>query len=148
LYKLFMRNLCFFIFLCLVNVPAQASGALSGPYRAQVLEIIDGDTFRARIQVWLGQEVETLVRLDGVDAPELHGACSREKELARQAKARLENLIGAKTVSLRDVRYGKYAGRVLAQVGEGKTEDISALLSAENLAVAYHGGKRGSWCRV
>ena len=38
-------------------------------YPAEVVRIIDGDTFQARVQVWPGLSVDTKVRLRGIDAP-------------------------------------------------------------------------------
>src|SRR5690348_503028 len=36
-------------------------------YPAEVLRVIDGDTFAARVRVWPGLDVETKVRLRGID---------------------------------------------------------------------------------
>ena len=38
---------------------------LPGPFPAEVLGVIDGDTFEARVTIWLGHEVTTRVRLLG-----------------------------------------------------------------------------------
>ena len=48
--------------------------------------MIDGDTIVVRARIWLGQEVETRVRLAGADAPELNGGCEVERRLARRAR--------------------------------------------------------------
>ena len=37
-------------------------------YPAEVIRIIDGDTFEARVRVWPGLDVDTKVRLRGIDA--------------------------------------------------------------------------------
>ncbi len=42
---------------------AGARAVFPGPYEARLVSVVDGDTFRARLGVWFGQEVETLVRL-------------------------------------------------------------------------------------
>src|ERR1700680_2374477 len=44
-------------------------------YSAEVVHVIDGDTFEARVAVWPGIEIKTKVRLRGIDAPELHARC-------------------------------------------------------------------------
>ena len=56
-----------------------------GPFLALVLSVTDGDTFRARVEVWPGMEVQTAVRILGIDTPELHGKCQEEKDAAVRA---------------------------------------------------------------
>ena len=63
------------------------SETIPGPIPATVLRIIDGDTIVVRARIWLGQDLDTLVRLDGVDAPELKGRCPYENRLALKARA-------------------------------------------------------------
>ena len=123
----------------------RAGETLPGPQRALLLDVVDGDTIRARARIWLGTDVEILVRLDGIDAPELRGACPEERALAARARHRVENLAAGRELLLRDIRYGKYAGRVLARVESGG-RDIGAALVAEGLARDYRGGPRRPWC--
>ena len=62
-------------------------------YPAEVIRIIDGDTFEARVRVWPGLDVDTKVRLRGVDAAELHARCASELAQAQAARVALaENL--------------------------------------------------------
>ncbi len=122
-----------------------AGETLEGPYEAIVVRVVDGDTIRVRARIWLGTDVELLVRIDGIDTPELRGKCPREKALAARARALTESLVAGGAVRLRDVRYGKYAGRVVARVMvEGA--DIADLLLAAGLAHVYAGGAREPWC--
>ncbi len=122
-----------------------AGETLEGPYEAAVVQVVDGDTLRVRARIWLGTDVELLVRIDGIDTPEIRGKCAREKELAARARALTESLVAGGAVRLHDVRYGKYAGRVVARVVVGG-EDIADLLLAAGLAHAYGGGAREPWC--
>ncbi len=128
---------------------AGAQDRLAGPVPAQVLFVIDGDTIEVRAVIWLGQVVRTRVRLAGNDAPELRGKCARERALAVRARAyllaRLEGGERAQ-VRLRDIRYGKYAGRVLARVETAGGEDLGQGLMAAGLARSYAGRARASWC--
>ena len=55
-------------------------------YPAEVVRVIDGDTFQARVQVWPGLSVDTKVRLRGIDAPELHARCADETQGASRAR--------------------------------------------------------------
>ena len=64
-------------------------------YPIEVLRIIDGDTFEARVRVWPGLDVDTKVRLRGVDAAELHARCAGELRGASRARGAGEN-IGAR----------------------------------------------------
>jgi endonuclease YncB( thermonuclease family) len=124
----------------------RAGERLAGPIEARVVDVVDGDTIVVRARIWLGQEVETRVRLMGVDAPELRGACGRERALAARARDFVRARIDGGAVVLADVRYGKYAGRVLARVRAPGGEDLSAALIATGLARAYDGRARASWC--
>jgi endonuclease YncB( thermonuclease family) len=49
-------------------------------------------------------------------------------------------------VRLRDVRYGKYARRVVARVETPAGEDLGRALLDAGLARPYDGGRRASWC--
>ena len=120
---------------------------LSGPIRARVLRVVDGDTLVVRARIWLGQDVRTLVRLSGIDAPEMRGRCEAERIAARRARTLLRALVGAGAVVLTDIRLGKYAGRVLARVTTPAGEDVADRIRQAGLARAYGGGRRGSWCQ-
>ncbi len=131
--------------------PVGGREVFAGPVAAHVIKIIDGDTFEARAQIWLGQEIVVRVRLDGIDTPELRARCQREAQLAAQARgftaARLwptEDSAGV--VALEDIHYGKYAGRVLARVRLADGSDLGSALIAAGLARRYEGQTRPNWC--
>jgi len=87
------------------------------------------------------------VRLAGIDTPEMHGKCDREKIMARQAKAVTEGLLNeAKQIELMDLRRDKYF-RVLAGIRtDGR--DVARQLIEAGLAVPYDGGtKTANWCQ-
>ncbi len=135
--------------LCEAGAQAGAQDRLAGPVPAEVVAVIDGDTIEVRAVIWLGQVVSTRVRLAGIDAPELRGKCARERALAERARAYLlARLEGGERVQvrLRDIRYGKYAGRVLARVETAGGEDLGRGLMAAGLARPYAGRARTSWC--
>lgn len=134
-----------FAVLALVN-SAHAEESLPGPIEATLIEVIDGDTVRVRAHIWLGQEMETLVRLDGIDAPELAGRCERERILARQARDRLSAELAGGPVRLWNVRPDKYWGRVVAAVMDPAGRDPGEALVEAGLARPYDGGKRAGWC--
>ncbi len=115
-------------------------------YPADVLRVIDGDTFEAQVRVWPGLDVDTKVRLRGVDAAELHARCASELEQAQAASTALEKILGEGGVTISRVGVDKYGGRVDAMIATRATADVSAALLAGGFARAYDGGKRGSWC--
>jgi len=115
-------------------------------YPADVVRVIDGDTFEARVRVWPGLDVNTKVRLRGIDAPELHARCSEELTRAQSARAALEAILAEGGVAISRVGLDKYGGRVDAAVSTGNTADVSAALLNGGFARSYAGGKRGSWC--
>ena len=132
--------------LPLLLCAASAQTVLPGPVPAEVRRALDGDTLGVSARIWLGQEVETKVRLEGVDAPELRGACEAERAAARAARAWLDAQLAGAAVRLVDVRFDKYGGRVLARVLDPQGRDVGAALVAEGLARAYDGRRREPWC--
>lgn len=132
---------------CLVAAPGMpAPERIRGPVAARLLEIVDGDTLRVRARIWLGQDVETLIRIAGIDSPERQGRCAAERIDAERARRLLVKTLGDGPVILHDIEYGKYAGRVLARVESMAGEDAATVLLAAGLARAYPGGKRRPWC--
>lgn len=134
--------------LALLAAPSAAGAReeLAGPIPADIVEVIDGDTVRLRAHIWLGQEVETSVRLAGINAPELKGDCDAERKLALRARDYLATLLDGGNVSLRDIAYDKYGGRVVAQVTDAAGRDLGTALVAAGYARPYDGGKRAAWC--
>jgi micrococcal nuclease len=126
-----------------------ADKALAGTrvYAAEVVRIIDGDTFVARMRTGPGGEVETRVRLRSIDAAELHARCSKELRLALAARAALQRLLADGRVTLSHVGPDKYPGRIDANVSTPSTNDISSAMLSGGFARAYDGGRRGTWCR-
>ena len=122
---------------------------LPGPYPAEVVRVLDGDTFEGRVRVWFGQEITTLVRIRGIDAPELKARCGDELRGAMASRDALARLLASGAPALRDVSLDKYGGRVVASVSvnrAGAGEDVAAAMLASGLARAYGGGRRDAWC--
>lgn len=121
---------------------------LPGPVVATVLRVTDGDTLAVTARIWLGQEVQVLVRLRGVDAPEKNGACAEEKAAAGRARDQLAALSGGTgaQVTLTTIAPDKYNGRVIADVESAAGVDLARALLGDGLVRAYGGGKRQPWC--
>ena len=132
--------------LTLLSTEGTGEDVLAGPVAADVIDVIDGDTIAVRARIWLGQQVDTRVRLAGVDTPELRARCPRERALAQQAKDAVSAMLADHGVLLRNIHYGTYAGRVVAE-GEVDGRDLSAVLIETGLGAAYDGtGDRPDWC--
>jgi endonuclease YncB( thermonuclease family) len=119
---------------------------LRSGYPAQVLRVLDGDTFEARVRVWPGLDITTRVRLRRIDAPEMHARCSDERVKAEAARAALDALLAEGGIGISGVTLDKYGGRIDADASTRKTPDISAAMLSSGLARSYDGGRRGSWC--
>ena len=131
------------IVLALCAAPAAAE-TLDGPYRAHVTRVLDGDSFEARVRIWLGQEVVTVVRLAGVDAAELGAPCAAAREQAAAARDFLARRMQGRAVILSGIRRDKFGGRIVARASDAGG-DLGAALLAAGLARLYE-GRRGDWC--
>ena len=120
-----------------------AVAGFDGPVRAEVMRIIDGDTFEVSARIWLGEAVDVRVRIEGIDAPELHANCAEELRRAEAGRDYLSRRIAGGEVELRDVRYDKYGGRIRAVVRDDRG-DVGAAMIAAGLARPYHGERRQS----
>ena len=115
-------------------------------YPAEVVRVIDGDTFEARVRVWPGLDVDTSVRLRGIDAAELHARCGDELAKAQAARTALETILGEGGVTVSRVGIDKYGGRVDATIATRNTADVATAMLTGGWARSYDGRKRGSWC--
>lgn len=113
---------------------------------AEVLRVIDGDTFEARVHLWPGLDVTTRVRLRGIDAPELKARCGEERVKAEAARDALRAILDQGEVGIWRVTLDKYGGRVVAGASTSRTPDVSAALLGAGLARRYSGGHRDGWC--
>ena len=140
-----MKNIL--IILILLNSIIVASNAedYSDVSVSRIIKVIDGDTFRVDINELpdiIGKNIR--IRILGIDAPEINGKCSFEKELAIKARDFVQILLdNADSVILKNLDRGNFF-RLLAEViVDGK--NLGELLIAKDLAVRYQ-GKKSSWC--
>lgn len=119
-------------------------------YSAHVIEVKDGDTVKMAVSVWPGLVQIVDIRLNNIDTPETRNGKKNgvtippcEIALGKEATAFTSGfLTGHVTIS--NVRYGKYAKRMLADVqSEGK--DLGSALIQSGLGIRYDGGKREVW---
>lgn len=126
---------------------AAAADTIPGPVPAELVRVIDGDTFEVRARIWPGQTVETRVRLAGIDAPEIGGRalCEQERAKGAEAKAFAEALLKDTKITLSQIRPDKYGGRVVARIALGDGTDLSAALLEAGHAAAPS-DKKDRWC--
>jgi endonuclease YncB( thermonuclease family) len=131
-----------------VSAPAQFAplAPVRSGYAAEVLRVIDGDTFEARLRIWPGTDVTTKVRLRGIDAAELHARCDEERGKAVAAREALVRLLAEGAVGVSGVGLDKFGGRIDADVSTARTRDVSAAMLDGGHARPYSGGRRESWC--
>jgi len=125
---------------------APIPSALRSGHPAEVLRVIDGDTFEARVHIWPGMDVTTKIRLRGIDAAELHARCDDERVKALASREALVRILGEGAVGISAVAQDKYGGRVDADVSTARTPDVSAAMLDGGFARAYAGGHRDGWC--
>jgi endonuclease YncB( thermonuclease family) len=115
-------------------------------YRAEVVRVIDGDTFAARVHAWPGIEIVTKIRLREIDAPEHRARCDAERSKAQAAHDALARLLAEGDVTVSRVALDKFGGRVLADATTRGTPDVAAVLLELGLVRPYRGGRRAPWC--
>ncbi len=134
-----------FLIALLADAGGAAASQLPGPMTARVERVIDGDTIRVRVQVWIDQELAVNVRLRGVDAPELRARCDDERSRAEAARDFVIALVGEQ-ITLHSIGRDKFFGRVVADVTVADGRDLGEALLAAGHARPYDGGRRESWC--
>ena len=124
---------------------------LFGPYQAQPVRVIDGDTVELHVALWPGMYQTIKLRLDGIDTPETQSRGGKkitecEKVAGKKAKAFTTFWLQDKRlVTVHNIHLGKYAGRALGNISYNGLFLSDALLRA-GLARKYDGGKRKGWC--
>lgn len=122
------------------------AGSPGARHPVDVIRTIDGDTFEARVHLWPGLDINTRVRLRGIDAPELKASCPEELRMAEAAGNALRGLLDEGEVAITNIGPDKYNGRVVADVATRRTPSVSAALLAAGHARRYDGGHREGWC--
>jgi endonuclease YncB( thermonuclease family) len=96
--------------------------------------VVDGDT------IWIDREK---IRIETFDAPEVHGKCSYETDLAARATKRLQALLSEHRMTI--ARHGNdIYGRTLARISTDAGE-VGGILASEGLARRWT-GHREPWC--
>ena len=104
--------------------------------RAKVVSVHDGDTVHANMLLDGDTAVRRyILRLDGIDTPELRGP---NAALAAAARAELSRLVLGRVVDVDLGKSDRY-GRILARIHVDDIGDVGAALVRGGLASEYHG---------
>ncbi len=138
---------------------ASSSDVIPGPVRGQVIHVTDGDTVLVMVEAWPLTFHRVAIRIADVDAPETRGGCAASKALADEAQEFLAALLGLRTgdsgldaigaplITLRNIRPGKFAGRMVAEMYTADGVNVGERLVAEGYAKPWDGeGDRPGWC--
>jgi endonuclease YncB( thermonuclease family) len=125
---------------------AEASSTSRAAHPAEVLRVLDGDTFEARVHLWPGLDITTRVRLRGIDAPEFKARCMEERMKAEAARDALKTILDQGEVGIMRVSLDKYGGRVLADASTRAIPDVGASLLDAGHVRRYGGARRETWC--
>ncbi len=124
----------------------RSKNATASRLAADVLRVIDGDTFEARVHAWPGIDITTRVRLRGIDAPEMKANCRDEAIKADSSRVALQSILGQGGVMVAHIAPDKYGGRVVADASTRTTADVSSAMLESGHARPYGGGRREGWC--
>ncbi|NKB37889.1 MAG: hypothetical protein GKR93_12105 [Gammaproteobacteria bacterium] len=135
-----------FILLTTTNVIARTYG----PYDANVVSVIDGDTVIIDVMVWPQQLVRTALRIKGVDTPEKRTKSACEKELGLAAMQFTKEFLAVayqnvESVMVYDIEIGSFAGRVVGGLMANGV-DLGTLLLSNGHAREYRRNNHDLWC--
>jgi endonuclease YncB( thermonuclease family) len=126
--------------------PVEPISTWRAAHPAEVLRVVDGDTFDARVHLWPGLNITTRVRLRGIDAPEMNARCMEERIKAEVARDALKAMLDRGEVGIMRVSLDKYGGRVLADASAYSTPDVAVSLLNTGHVRRNSGARRETWC--
>ena len=112
---------------------------------AKVVQVYNGGSITIGVPLQMGMRGDSdcykfVVRVLGIDAPDVRSKNPREKQVALEAKEFVSERILNRVVQLTDINMDKY-GRLLANVSYGD-QDLSTQLLKAHLAVPYQRGTK------
>ena len=115
-------------------------------YTAQVIRIIDGDTFEVLLDLGFGVFRKEKLRLARIDTPETYGVKKESAEYKAGKEATefvkewckiTNNKIVVHTIRDKKGSFGRYLAEVYAFEGDDKDKNLNDILLFEGLAVLY-----------
>ena len=119
---------------------------LRSGYPAEVLRVIDGDTFEARVRIWPGMDVTTRCGCAASTRPSCTRAATTSGSRRWPRATALARILAEGAVGVSGIGQDKYGGRVDADVSTAGTPDVSAAMLGGGYARAYPaaGAKAGA----
>lgn len=113
---------------------------------AKCVHVYDGDTIHVVFKMPNSNECyKWIIRMMGIDTPEIKTKNTYEKQLATKARDFLRNLILDKMIIVECLDFDKY-GRLLGDLYiEGNEMSLSNQLIVKGYAKAYDGGTKSKW---
>jgi len=114
-------------------------------YGAKLIRVMDGDTIEVTLDLGFGISVDTIVRLNGIDTPEIHSLNIDEKNAATVAKNVLLKKLTNVQLILKTIKYGDKYGRYLADVYTDTGDYVNDFMVQYGVAHKYDGGTKQEW---
>jgi len=113
---------------------------------AKCVHAYDGDTIHVVFKMPHSNEYNKwVIRMMGIDTPEIKAKNTNEKQLAIKARDFLRELILDKIIIIECLDFDKY-GRLLGNLFiEGNDISISNMMIEKGFAKAYDGGTKSTW---
>jgi micrococcal nuclease len=113
---------------------------------AKCVHAYDGDTIHVVFKMPHSNDCyKWVIRMMGIDTPEIKSKNTYEKQLAVKARDFLRNLILDKIIIIECLDFDKY-GRLLGNLFiEGNEKSISNMMIEKGFAKAYDGGTKIKW---
>jgi len=104
-------------------------------YHAQIINVVDGDTVDANVDLGFNIFFKVRLRLNGINTAELKDADATKRAAGNRAKERVTELLKGRNVVIESRKIDKY-GRYLADIYLDSV-NINQQLITEGLAVPY-----------
>lgn len=137
-----------YILLGLAMLAAQVTAGSNfyGPYVANYIRTVDGDTVEVVLHTYPGMTIRTKIRERTIDTPELRSPHKCERILAAEARTVTQQLLEqANSILVTDVSTGSFGGRMVGTIiVDGQR--IGEILLNNRMAVRYEDRGVLPWC--
>lgn len=118
------------------------------PYSYVVTDaaVIDGDSLEVTIDLGFSTDHRTILRLYGVDTPEVTSTNESERRAAELVAGFADGwVMASKSLTCLTIKPDKYGGRYDCRLFNEQNEELGTLLIAKGYARKYRGEKRKPW---
>lgn len=116
-------------------------------YYVNTFRIIDGDTLQATLDLGFHLSWDFNIRLNGIDAPEIHGASKPIGDLVTKVVQKWMTSIDAQPVRVQSVSIDEKYGRLLGVIIDQYNNSLNEFLIRNALAFQYDGGTKKVWTK-